>query len=90
MSGKEEESSDDQASYPPGPRARKLQSLLDTALQTYTSSLKLEKFVEAFPNRNSNVDAILKEGFQTFLQDITTNTRVNENTFCSPQLYALT
>lgn len=76
MSGKEEEM--DEHTSPPGPRARKLQSLLDTALQTYTSSLKWEKFKEAFPNRDEHVEAILKEGFQTFIKDICTDTRVCE------------
>lgn len=74
MSTKEEE---DIKRSPPGPRTRKLHTVLETALQTYLGSLKLETFLEAFPHRSAESDAILKEGFETFKQDIATNTRVD-------------
>lgn len=73
MSGKEEV---EEQPVPPGPRARKLQTVLETALQTYVGSITQQQFLEAFPHRNAQVDAILKEAFDTFKDDIIKNTRV--------------
>jgi hypothetical protein len=79
MSGKEEE----EQSVPAGPRARKLQTVLETALQTYVGSITQQQFMEAFPHRNAQVDAILKEAFDTLKDDIIKNTRVpTQVTYC--------